>query len=151
MARRRLTRTVRGMASSRSIVPRRVAGVTVALAGTGAVLGAGFSAAIVGLVGAGLRLTGGVLPGPLPVVAAIGGGIGAILTPLTAFSLLRRVALGKALLGTILGMAVGTSAGFAASGGRLLVAIGAGVAGFLVTALLLRLRAGSGQEKDRPT
>lgn len=133
--------------SERSIVPRRVAGVTMALAGTGAVLGAGFSAAAIGVVGAVLRATGGALPGSVPLVAAVGGGIGAVLTPLTAFSLLRRVALGKALLGTILGMALGTSAGFAASGGRLLIAVAAGAGAFLVTALLLRLRAGAGAGK----
>jgi hypothetical protein len=130
--------------SQRSIVPRRVAGVTVALAGTGAVLGAGFSAAAAGIVGVAARLLGTpAVVAPVAVLAGIGGALGALLTPLTAFSLLRRVALGKAVLATMLGMALATSVGYVATGGRIPIAVAAGVAGFLVTALLLRLRAGT--------
>ena len=126
----------------RSIVPRRVAGVTVALAGTGAVLGAGFTAAAAGIVGVAARLLGGsTVVAPIVVIAGIGGALGALLTPLTALSLLRRVALGKALLFTLLGMALATSVAYVSSGGQLLVAIAAGIAGFLLTALVLRWRA----------
>jgi hypothetical protein len=125
-----------------SVVPKRVAGVTLALAGTGAVLGAGLTAAVLGIVGFGLRLASMTLVGPpLPAVAGVGGALGAILTPLTAFSLLRRVALGKAILGTMLGMSLGTGIGLVASG-RLIVAAAAGVGGFMLAALVLRLRAG---------
>lgn len=135
--------------SKGSVVPRRVAGVTLALASTGAVLGAGFSAAVMGLAGLGAGLVGGpVAIAPLPVIAGLGAVLGAILTPLTAFSLLRRVALGRALLGTMLGMAIGTSIGFVASGGQWLVAAASGVGAFLVTAFLLRIVGGSGKEKE---
>lgn len=125
-----------------SLVPR-IAGVSVALAGTGAVLGAGLTAAVMGLVGVGVRLAAINVPmASLPIVAGLGGVLGAVLTPLTAFSLLRHVALGKALLGTMLGMAVGTSAGLVATG-QLVVAAGAGVAGFVLAALVLRVMGGS--------
>lgn len=119
------------------------------LASTGAVLGAGFSAAVMGIVGLGAGLAGGAAAlAPLPAIAGVGAVLGAILTPLTVFSLLRRVALGKALLGTMLGMAIGTSVGFVASGGQWAVALAGGVGGFLATALVLRLLAGSGREKE---
>lgn len=133
--------------SERSIVPRRVAGVTVALAGAGAVLGAGLSAGLGALAGLAMRTAGVVTPGlggSILVTAGLGAGLGAVLTPLTALSLLRQVALGKALLFTMLGMAVGVSAGQAATG-RPLLAAAAGFGGFLVIALLLRMSAGRKQ------
>lgn len=102
-----------------------------------------------GLVGLVVRGASLAVPlAPLPLVAGVGGVLGAILTPLTAFSLLRNVALGKALLSTMLGMAIATSVGLVAFGGRILVAAAAGVGGFLVTALLLRL--GGGLRKKSP-
>ncbi len=137
--------------SQHSVVPRRVAGVTVGLASTGAVLGAGISAAVGGFLGAGYALLGNtaISSAPVPVLAGLGAVLGAVLTPLTAFSLLRRVALGKTLLGTMLGMALGSSAGLAVSGGDWLVAAGSGVAGFLVAAVLLRLFGSTrGKEPD---
>jgi hypothetical protein len=125
--------------SERSIVPRRVAGVSVALAGTGAVLGAGLSAGLVALGGIALRIAQVAFPGgSILTTAGIGAALGAVLTPMTALSLLRQVALGKALLFTMLGMSIGVSAGQLASG-RPLIAAGAGFGAFLLTALLLRL------------
>jgi len=129
--------------SERSIVPRRVAGVTVALAGTGAVLGSGLSAGLVALTGLALKLAGVVVPGgSVLIAAAVGAPLGAVLTPMTALSLLRQVALGKALLFTMLGMSVGVTAGEILSG-RTVIAAAAGFGGFLLTALLLRLRSAS--------
>lgn len=95
-----------------------------------------------GLIGVVVRLASISVPlASLPVVAGLGGALGAVLTPLTAFSLLRHVALGKALLGTMLGMAIGTSAGLLGSG-QLVIAAGAGVGGFLLAAVVLRLTGG---------
>lgn len=129
--------------SERSIVPRRVAGVTVALAGTGAVLGAGLSAGLVALTGAGLKLAGAAVPGGSILIAtAVGAALGAVLTPMTALSLLRQVALGKALLFTMLGMSVGVTAGEIASG-QTLIAAASGVGAFLLAALVLRLTSAS--------
>lgn len=126
--------------SERSIVPGRVAGVGAALAGTGAVLGAGLSAGLMALGGFVLKVASvGAPGGSILATAGIGAALGAVLTPMTALSLLRQVALGKALLFTMLGMSLGVSVGQLASG-RALVAAGAGFGAFLLTALLLRLR-----------
>ena len=139
--------------SERSIVPGRVAGVGAALAATGAVLGAGLSAGLMALGGVVLRAASVAAPGSsILATAGIGAALGAVLTPMTAFLLLRQVALGKALLFTMLGMALGVSAGQLASG-QTIVAAGAGFGAFLLTALLLRLRAGMKQKprgKERP-
>jgi hypothetical protein len=135
--------------SERSIVPRRVAGVTVALAGTGAVLGAGLSAGLVALSGVALKLAGVAVPGGSVLIgAAVGATLGAVLTPLTALSLLRQLALGKALLFTMLGMSVGVTAGEIASG-QTLVAAASGFGAFLLAALLLRLTSAS--RRSAPT
>src|SRR6185503_20516676 len=100
------------MDSERSIVPRRVAGVSVALAGTGAFLGAGLSAGLAAIAGFALQSAGVVVPGgSILTTAGLGAVMGAVLTPMTALSLLRQVALGKALLFTVLGMAAGVAAG----------------------------------------
>ena len=134
--------------NERSIVPGRVAGVGAALAGTGAVLGAGLSAGLMALGGFILRAASVVVPGgSILATAGVGAALGAILTPMTALSLLRQVALGKALLFTMLGMSVGVSAGPLASG-RVLVAAGAGFGAFLLSALLLRLRAGAAAKRS---
>ena len=128
--------------SERSIVPGRVAGVGAALAGTGAVLGAGLTAGLMALGGLALKAASVATPGAsVLATAGIGAALGAVLTPMTALSLLRQVALGRALLFTMLGMSVGVSAGQLASG-RMVVAAGAGFGAFLLSALLLRLRAG---------
>src|SRR5262245_14281701 len=131
------------MDSERSIVPGRVAGVGAALAGTGAVIGAGLTAGLMALGGVVLRAASVAFPGgSILATAGIGAALGAVLTPMTALSLLRQVALGRALLFTMLGMSAGVTAGQIASG-RALIAAGAGFGGFLLSAMLLRLRAGS--------
>ncbi|HEY5546787.1 MAG TPA: hypothetical protein VIK50_12115 [Gemmatimonadaceae bacterium] len=128
--------------TERSIVPRRVAGVSVALAGTGAFLGAGLSGGLVALAGLALRAASVAVPGGSVVATAgIGAALGAVLTPITALLLLRQVALGKALLFTILGMSIGVSAGQIVSG-RPWIATAAGFGGFVLVALLLRLTSG---------
>lgn len=134
--------------TERSIVPRRVAGVSAALAGTGAVLGAGLSTGLVAAAGFAMRAASVPVPGGSMVTAAgVGAALGAVLTPMTALSLLRRVALGKALLFTMLGMSVGVSAAELVTG-RWMIAAAAGFGGFLLIALLLRLRSGSGMAKS---
>ena len=142
------------MDSERSIVPRRVAGVSVALASTGAVLGAGLSAGLAAVAGIALRAADVVLPGgSILTTAGLGAALGAVLTPMTALSLLRQVALGKALLLTVLGMAAGVAAGELATG-QTLMAAAAGVGTFFVVAILLRLTSGrkkaaSGKKEPR--
>jgi hypothetical protein len=60
---------------------------------------------------------------------------------MTALSLLRRVALGKALLFTMLGMAVGVAAAEVSTGQSIISAV-AGFGAFLLVALVLRLTSG---------
>lgn len=128
--------------SERSIVPGRVAGVGAALAGTGAVLGAGLSAGLMALGGFVLKVASVATPGgSILATAGIGAALGAVLTPMTALSLLRQVALGKALLFTMLGMSLGVSVGQLVSG-QVIIAAAAGFGAFLLSALLLRLRSG---------
>lgn len=137
------------MNSERSIVPRRVAGVSVALAGTGAFLGAGLSAGFAAVAGIALRAAGVVLPGGSILTAAgIGAALGAVLTPMTALSLLRRVALGRALFLTVLGMAIGVAAAEVGTGAWT-IAAAAGLGAFLLVALILRLTSSSGAAKSK--
>ena len=129
--------------TERSIVPRRVAGVSLALAGTGGLVGAGLSAGLVALGGIGMRAAGLAVPGGSILMATgVGAALGALLTPLTALSLLRQVALGKALLFTMLGMSAGVAAGELIRG-QTLVAAAAGFGAFLLVALVLRLTSGT--------
>ena len=140
------------MDPERSIVPRRVAGVSVALAGTGAFLGAGLSGGRVAIGGIALRAAGVALPGgSIVTAAALGAAVGAVLKPMTALSLLRSVALGKALLLTILGMSVGVAAAELGTG-TWMIAAAAGAGAVLVVALLLRLttRSAPREPKKRP-
>src|SRR5512139_2012786 len=119
------------MDEERSVVPRRVAGVSVALAGTGAILGAGLSAGLAAAAGVALRAAGVALPGGSILTATgLGAALGAVLTPMTALSLLRRVALGRALFLTILGMAAGVAGGELATG-QTMPAAAAGFGAFL--------------------
>lgn len=135
--------------NERSIVPRRVAGISVALAGTGAVLGGGLSAGFMALAGLIVRSANLAVPGGSILIATgIGAALGAVLTPMTALSLLRQVALGKALLFNMLGMSIGVAAGHVATG-RPIIAAASGFGAFVLVALLLRLTAGSGKSKKR--
>ncbi len=117
--------------------------MSVALAGTGAVIGAGLSAGLVALAGLALKSAAVVTPGGSVLMAAgVGAALGGVLTPMTALLLLRQVALGKALLFTMLGMSVGVAVGEVAAG-TTMIAAATGFGGFLLTALLLRLTSGS--------
>lgn len=73
--------------------------------------------------------------------AGVGAALGAVLTPMTALSLLRRVALGKALLFTMLGLAAGVAA-VEVSTGQSVMSAGAGLGAFLIVALVLRATSG---------
>jgi hypothetical protein len=102
-------------------------------------LGAGLSAGLAAAGGVALRAAGVAIPdGTILMSAGVGAALGALLTPMTALSLLRQVALGKALLFTMLGMSAGVAAGELVRG-ETLVSTAAGVGGFLLVALLLRV------------
>lgn len=137
--------------SERSIVPRRVAGVSLALAGTGGLLGAGLSAGLAALAAVAARSAGIVVPnGTILAATGVGAALGAVLTPMTALSLMRQVALGRALLFTMLGMAMGVAAAQVATG-QSLIAAAAGFGAFVLVAVVLRLTAGARKSKPQKT
>jgi hypothetical protein len=122
----------------------RIVAVTVGLLAAGAVAGALAADAALLLAsaveGGGLALNDWE---PLLLVAGIGALFGGVLLPITAWLFLRRVPLGLALLGTVVGTIVGGSLGWIFRLGSSEIqggVIGAFV-GFACAALLLRLRA----------
>lgn len=120
-----------------------------ALAGTGGLLGAGLSAGLAALAAVAARAAGIVVPGGSILAATgVGAALGAVLTPMTALSLMRQVALGKALLFTMLGMAMGVAAAEVATG-QSLIAAAAGFGAFLLVAFVLRLTAGARKSKPQ--
>jgi hypothetical protein len=135
--------------NERSIVPRRVAGVSLALAGTGGLLGAGLSAGLAALAVVAARAAGIVVPGGTILAATgVGAALGAVLTPMTALSLMRQVALGRALLFTMLGMAMGVASAQVATG-QSLIAAAAGFGAFVLVAFVLRLTASARKSKSK--
>ena len=119
---------------------RRVLVVTLLLAAIGFVCG-GALGALVGPVVAVIR-NGLVQPEPLIAIAVLGaltgGAMGAVLTPITGWLLLRHVALGRAIVHTLLGTAIG------AIGGAFLPQawwIAGALGGFVVAAVYLRIMA----------
>jgi hypothetical protein len=122
----------------------RIVAVTVGLLAAGALAGALAADAALLLAsavdGSGLALTNWE---PLLVVAGIGALFGGVLLPITAWLFLRRVPLGLALLGTVVGTIVGGALGWIVRLGsnEIQGGIMGAFAGFAVAALFLRLRA----------
>lgn len=77
------------------------------------------------------------------VGAMVGGALGTLLLPIAAWTLMRNVPFGKALLGTIAGALLGGFAGYfmIADNYVLVRSIFGGIVGFCVSAYLLRKRA----------
>lgn len=124
-----------------SVSPARVAGVTAALAIAGAVSGA----VVADVVLATALL---VTQGPLAVVrdwlvylvgGGVGGACGLICGPIAAWTLLRNVPLGRAILEPSIGAAIGGALGlFFAEPGGIFAPIGGAIAGLLLAAIRLR-------------
>lgn len=96
----------------RRVSPARVTLVALGLVPAGAV--AGFVAGALGVsiwVGVTEGIAHAFSPGAWLVAGAIGAGLGAVLLPLAGFTLLRRAPLGRVLLETILGTALGGAIG----------------------------------------
>jgi hypothetical protein len=126
--------TTHALTEHREISPTRVA-----IVGAGLVAGGAMAGAVAGALGASLwiALTDGLghafAPAVWVVAGTVGAAFGAVLLPLTGFTALRRVALGRILVSTILGTALGGALGATAAGQWL----GGAIAGFaLVTAWL---------------
>jgi hypothetical protein len=119
----------------------RIFAVTAGLLAAGAVAGALAAAAALAIA---LTVSGDpVGQEMLSIVAMIGALFGGVLLPATAWIFLRRVPLGLALLGTLVGTIVGGSAGWILMSGHdpIRGGLGGAFAGFAGAALLLRLRA----------
>lgn len=119
---------------------RRVLIATAALAATGGALGAlcaGLGLAVLRMVREGI---GGLLdPGAYLVTAGVGAAIGAVITPVFVWTLLRHVPLGRAIAQSLLGTLLGALLGWFVP---LVGPIFGAIAGFAVAALRLRLVAG---------
>lgn len=120
--------------------PARVAAVTGGLMVTGAVCGAtaGIAAlAVSGLLEVGLQAFSSA--GPFLLAAMFGGVGGAVAAPLVAWSLLRRVPLGRAIGWPTMGTSLGAAVGWLASSPRSQPtnALAGAVVGLVATALCL--------------
>lgn len=121
----------------------RIAAVTGGLLVAGAVAGA-IAADVALLIAAALDGNGPELIGlePMLFVGSVGALLGGVLLPITAWLFLRRVPIGLAVLGTLLGTVVGGALGWILfSGDQIRGGLGGAFAGFALSALLLRLRA----------
>lgn len=95
----------------RQVSPMRVLAVAGGLVAAGAIAGA--AAGIIGVTLWVSLISGlgeGVPPGVLLFAGMVGAPFGAVLLPLAGFTALRRVPLGRLILTTILGTAVGAAA-----------------------------------------
>jgi hypothetical protein len=116
---------------------RRILAVTLGLTLTGAIVGAAIGAIVLlGWVSA-TRSPGSPFPVAelLGIGAIFGAYIGAVIAPIAAWTLLRRVPLGRAIAGAAIGTAIGAVVG------GLIAPIGpiiGGIAGFVGGALYLR-------------
>lgn len=123
----------------------RILAVTAMLAAIGATVGALLGIVAITFLGF-LRegLTGALASSKLyPVASFIGGSAGVLLGPLSAWTLMRHVPIWKAIIGTSLGTTLGFIVGSLM--GRFLHVsldwdLGTSVLGFLLAALILRLR-----------
>jgi hypothetical protein len=132
---------------------RRIVGVTVALSALGGVVGAVLGAlSLVGLyIGIGGWRHPGSLGAPLAVAALFGGGLGLVLAPVAAWTLMRHVPLWRAIAETSLGTVLGFAAGWLlvpwlgpAAPSPILVAL----VGFAAAAIRLRLMRGRSATAD---
>ena len=131
--------------SGRVISPARVTAVTAGLSVFGAVVGAA-AGAVAMLVGT--LITGGMTVGDLFVLgipAVLGAGLGAVLTPIAGWMLLRRVPLGRAFAGLAAGTIAGGVLGWSLLARPLsdftdpiMVSVSSAVAGFLIAAIAMR-------------
>jgi hypothetical protein len=121
--------------------PARVVTVTAGLSVFGSIVGAAAGAVSLFI---GTLLTGQLIVGELFVLgipAAIGGILGAVLTPIAGWMLLRRVPLGRAFAGLAAGTIGGGVLGWlllARHMDPVLASVGSAVIGFLAAAVAMR-------------
>jgi hypothetical protein len=129
-------------AAPNGVSPARALGVTAALCVAGGAVGALLGACLLAILS--LAVDG---PGGFPYVvqayglaAAVGGVLGGVLVPLSAWTLLRRVPFGLVFAGASAGTAAGGTLGLLLSGLNPLTAVAGAVAGYLLFAAYLYRR-----------
>ena len=122
----------------------RAATITLSIAAIGAIIGAALGAGLLAVWVLRLGVQGSGFLNASLAGAANGALLGAVLAPITAWTFLRRVPLGRALLQTAIGTTLGAAVGLIAGSVRLPVIqtlpvglIGA-LVGFLAAAIRLR-------------
>lgn len=121
----------------------------------GLIVGGALAGAIAAVVALGIAialtpsLRGGGVAGGLEFAALVGAGFGGVLFPLAGFVVLRRVPLGLALLGTLLGTIAGAVIGWFVPPVPIEHAITGALIGFVASTLLLRLTLGHAGRVDR--
>ena len=129
----------------------RVLAVSIGLAAGGAIAGALAGVAVAALVASLMQTSRAALDlGLLAIGAAFGAPLGAVLFPLAGWLLMRRVPLGRALLGTSVGTIAGGVIGwFVPAGsdiiGRTLIA---GLIGFAIAVFVLRRSSGASRPME---
>ena len=122
----------------------RIAEVTVALAAVGAGVGSVLGTFLVAMLAA--REGGFGLIGPIQVLlvgASFGASVGAVLAPLAAWTLMRRVPIWRAVAETAVGTVVGTGIGLLIgpnADSPFSLPLVLGLAGFALASLRLRLK-----------
>lgn len=124
------------------VSPGRAVGVTAALCLAGGAVGAFLGACLLAILG--LVVDG---PGGFPYVVqayvmagGIGGVLGGVLVPLSAWTLLRRVPFGLVFAGLSAGTAAGGTLGLLLSGINPIMAVAGAVGGYLLSAAFLYSR-----------
>lgn len=125
---------------------KRIVAVTLGLAMAGLVVGGVLGALLISvwMLVAG---EGKFEPRLIPYTAAVGGMMGVVLGPLSAWLLMRYVPIGLAIGGTALGTLAGAAVGIVVGG--LGTGLTGGLIGFAVTALLLGVRASRDRGRER--
>ena len=120
----------------------RIAAVTVSIAAIGAVIGGALGAALLAVWALRLGVSGRDFVDGALFGAGTGAALGAVLAPITAWTFLRRIPLGRALAHTAIGTTVGAAAGLVigAIGLPALTSLPAGLVGALIGFLAAAVR-----------
>lgn len=128
--------------SAQRVSPARALGVTAALCVTGGLAGAVLGVCLLAILSLAVDGRGGFpyVVQAYALAAAVGGVLGGVLVPLSAWTLLRRVPFGLVFAGASAGTAAGGTLGLLLSGLDPLMAVAGAVGGYLLSAAYLYRR-----------
>ncbi|HEY0151901.1 MAG TPA: hypothetical protein VGB92_07885 [Longimicrobium sp.] len=132
---------------AKRVSPTRALGVTAALCLAGGVVGALLGVGLLAILSLVVDGRGGFpyIVEAYALAAAVGGVLGGVLVPVSAWTLLRRVPFGLVFAGASAGTAAGGTLGLLLSGLDPLMAVAGAVSGYLVSAAYLYRRSRSVQ------